>query len=189
MQVGVYALSAVLLIAAAFVVFRIVVRSDYRNRGRLSFVSSSLETAIFGLWAWFAYVNSPADWPRLHASATAQIIGWPLFAGGMTLTLVALCWLGVGRSFGRDVGILRDSGIYGLTRNPQSVCFALGILGYVVLWPSWEGAVSLLLVLAILHMMVLTEEEFLLAVLGDAYSLYVRRVPRYIGLRKRELGG
>lgn len=185
MQVEALALSGSLLVAAAFVVFRIVVRRDYRNKGQLSWVSSFLETAIFGLWAWFAYANGPDDWPALHAGPVAQIVGWPLFVGGLALTLVAMIWLGMQRSFGRDGGALRCSGIYGITRNPQAVAFTFGIVGYLILWPSWRGAVALALLVTLLHMMVVTEEEHLLAASGDEYVTYTRLVPRYLGTKRR----
>jgi protein-S-isoprenylcysteine O-methyltransferase Ste14 len=174
-----------LLVVAAFVVFRIVVRRDYRSKRRLSWVSSFLETAIFALWAWYTYANSPATWPALHVSTFAAIVGWTLFAGGMTLTLVAMIWLGLRRTFGQDIGKLRSSGIYGLTRNPQAVAFTIGMLGYMVLWPSWQGAVAFALLITLLHMMVVTEEEHLLAAYGDEYVRYTRLVPRYLGTKRR----
>ena len=185
MRTGPYAIYGLLLLVAAFVVFRIVVRRDYRIRGKLTIVSSVLETAVFACWAWFTYLNSPGDWPALHTGLAARVIGWPLFAGGMGLTVISMVWLGLRRSFGHDVGVLRSSGVYALTRNPQAVAFTVGVAGYLVLWPTWQGAVSILILGAILHMMVLTEEEYLLRVYGDEYSAYMRHVPRYLGLLRR----
>jgi len=173
-----------LLVVAAFVVFRIVVRRDYRSKGRLSWVSSLLETAIFALWAWYAYANSPATWPALHVSTFTAIVGWTLFAGGMTLTLAAMTWLGLRRTFGHDIGTLQSSGVYRVTRNPQAVAFTIGMLGYLILWPSWRGVIALALLAAILHIMILTEEEHLGATYGDEYTSYTRLVPRYIGARR-----
>ena len=37
------------------------------------------------------------------------------------------------------------------------------------------------------HTMVLTEEEHLLDVFGEAYARYRARVPRYLGFRRRPL--
>ncbi|UCD25202.1 MAG: hypothetical protein JSW51_04570, partial [Gemmatimonadota bacterium] len=81
MQTEAYAIYAALLMAAALVVFRVVVRHDYQVKGKLTLISSFLETAVFGTWAWFTYANSPSDWPSLHASTAVRIIGWPLFVG------------------------------------------------------------------------------------------------------------
>lgn len=44
---------------------------------------------------------------------------------------------------------------------------------------------SLLLYVVLIHLMVLTEEEHLLARHGNEYLQYCEQVPRYIGLPRR----
>ena len=78
------------------------------------------------------------------------------------------------------------TGIYAVSRNPRAVAFTIAVVGYVVLWPSWQGVVAVALLAAILHMMILTEEEYLKTAYGDEYSRYTRQVPRYLGIRPNE---
>jgi len=184
MNTTVYFVSAAVLLIAAFVVFRVIVRRDYQRKGRLTWFSGLLELLIFSLWAWFAYEYSPSDWPALHVGLTIKIIGWILFAGGFTVTFVAMGWLGMARSFGWAPDVLKQSLFYGVTRNPQSVAFMLGMIGYLMLWPSWYGLGAVILVAAMVHVMILTEEEHLLAVHGDEFARYCERVPRYLALRR-----
>ncbi len=61
----------------------------------------------------------------------------------------------------------------------------VGMLGYVVLWPTWRTVGSLVLIAAIVHAMVMTEEEHLRDMFGPEYEQYRERVPRYLGIRKR----
>jgi protein-S-isoprenylcysteine O-methyltransferase Ste14 len=105
----------------------------------------------------------------------------------MGVTLISMIWLGLRRSFGHDVGVLRSAGVYSLTRNPQAVAFMIGIVGYVILWPTWQGAVSVLILGVMLHMMIMTEEEYLRTAYGDEYDSYCKRVPRYLGPLRRKM--
>ena len=54
-----------------------------------------------------------------------------------------------------------------------------------MLWPSWHMMMSLLLYVVLVHLMVLTEEEHLLARYGNEYLRYCEQVPRYIGVPRR----
>jgi protein-S-isoprenylcysteine O-methyltransferase Ste14 len=139
---------------------------------------------MFGLWAYFAYLNRPPDWPAVHAGAIARLIGWACLAGGLTITAVVMGWFGIRRSLGLEVILLKQSGFYGVTRNPQAVAFAMGMIGYTVLWPSWRSLGAVAIYAAIVHMMVLTEEEHLHDRYGEVYAQYCKRVPRYVGVRR-----
>lgn len=184
MRTVVYFILAAALLVAALVLFRVIVRRDYQRKGRLSLVSGLLELLIFSLWAWFAYEYRPTDWPALHVGLAIKIIGWILFAGGFTVSFVAMGWLGMARSFGWAPDVLKQSLLYSVTRNPQSVAFMLGMVGYLMLWPSWYGLGAVVLVAAIVHMMILTEEEHLQAAHGDEFARYCERVPRYVSFRR-----
>ena len=88
---------------------------------------------------------------------------------------------GMGRAFGWRVDMLKQSGPYRLTRNPQVVAFLVAMIGYLVLWPSWYGLSSVAIIVVVCHTMVLTEEEHLRDSYGDDYVRYCERVPRYLG--------
>ena len=53
---------------------------------------------------------------------------------------------------------------------------------YVLLWPSWAGALWASLWLVITHLMVRGEEEHLERTFGDEYRDYCKRTHRYFGL-------
>jgi protein-S-isoprenylcysteine O-methyltransferase Ste14 len=185
MPLPVYLAWGVSTLVAAFATFRVVARRDYVRRGRLTPVSSVLETAVLAGWVYFTYVNRPPDWPAYHVGPALRVAGWVLFAGGLALTAVAMTRLGVRRSLGLEVSGLEASGLYRTTRNPQVVAFGAAMIGYVMLWPSWRNAGAVVLYWSIVHMMVITEEEHLRDRHGTEYDQYRRRVPRYLGSRGR----
>ncbi len=78
MRLVIYVCPALLLLAAAVGIFRVVVRSDYRTHGRLRPLASFLELLIFCLWATLAYLYRPSDWPATHVSPGIAFAGWTL---------------------------------------------------------------------------------------------------------------
>jgi protein-S-isoprenylcysteine O-methyltransferase Ste14 len=114
--------------------------------------------------------------------AIVVIFGWVMIALGVLTMLISLAWLGLRRSHGLEVDTLIQSGPYSLTRNPQIVGFSLGMIGFVMVWPSWHMTISLLLYVVLFHLMVLTEEEHLLSRYGNEYLRYCEETPRYIGV-------
>ncbi len=101
---------------------------------------------------------------------------------GLVLLAVAMGRLGMKRSVGQQVSDLKQSGLYRWSRNPQIVTYGLFVSGYALLWPSWSGALWVVLYALIGHMMVLTEEAHLSRVHGEAYATYCSHTPRYLGL-------
>ncbi|HSG81796.1 MAG TPA: isoprenylcysteine carboxylmethyltransferase family protein [Gemmatimonadota bacterium] len=181
MEPVLYFLSALLVLAAGYLIFRILVRRDYLRRGRLSPLSTLLEYIAIGLWAYHGYINRPADWPAIHVGPALRILGWVLFAGGVALLLIIILALGVRRSHGGQVSGLRQTGPYRFTRNPQALAFWVAMIGYGLLWPTWQHVGSVALIVLLTHMMVRTEEEHLQDVFGEEYERYRQRVPRYLG--------
>jgi len=180
-------LSAFLLLLGAFVVFRMLVRRDYRRKGRLTPFSGFLELLMWGLYMSFPYLYNPAGWPWFwsfegHGSAGRQVAGFVCITAGLALAFVTMFWFGLRRAFGLAVDDLIQTGPYRLTRNPQIVGGSLLVIGSAVQWPSWYALGWAILYGAIAHMMVLTEEEHLSGVHGEAYARYCERVPRYLGI-------
>jgi protein-S-isoprenylcysteine O-methyltransferase Ste14 len=103
---------------------------------------------------------------------------------GFLLVVFSMPFLGK-RSFGGEVGKLRTSGIYRYSRNPQLVGGFFFIIGYAMLWLSWQGALWASLWLVIAHLMVNGEEEHLDQVFGAEYRNYCACTPRYLGLPKK----
>jgi len=178
--------AAVLLFGS--VVFRVLVRRNYRRSGRLTWLSVVLMYGAILAWVGFGWLNMPAGWPATSAGPLRAAVGWLLFGGGWLALLAAFLHLGVRRSHGAAPTALRQSGLYELTRNPQIVGFLLAMLGYLVLWPSWRNAGVVALITGLSDLMIRTEEEHLLAVFGAEYERYCSRVPRYLRLPWRATG-
>ena len=102
---------------------------------------------------------------------------------GAIIAFGTLAWFGFPRAMGLEVNVLRQSGPYRLTRNPQLLGYGLVVAGLALLWPSWYALGWASLYPVITHMMVLTEEEHLRSVFGEEYERYCQRVPRYVGFR------
>jgi len=181
-----YLSSALFLLAASFIVFRIVVRRDYQRIGRLSPISAFLEMLLCMLYFSFPYIYSPPGWAAFWSAETQvgetlKIIGSLTVVAGALTAFPAMAALGFRRSFGQTANSLRQNGFYRVTRNPQLVGGALMPVGIVVLFPSWYSLGWLVIYAAIFHMMVLTEEEHLRSIYGEEYERYCKRVPRYLG--------
>ena len=185
MQLIVYFSSAFLVLVATVVILRGIVRRDYVRKGRLTPVSSASEWLLGIIWAAFSYYYLPEDWPRIHVSISLQFAGWAVITISVLIMLWSLAWLGLRRTHGLDADFLVQTGPYRWTRNPQIIGFSLGMIGFITLWPSWHMLVSLLLLAVLLHLMVISEEEHLLARHGEVYKQYCDQVPRYIGILRR----
>ena len=187
-QPMVFLLCSALLIAAAYLVFRIVLRRDYARHQRLSWYSTLLEFLIFLLHANLSYLFVPAVWPGLPILGTnnaLNTIGFLLIAVGLAVVITSMTRLSFTITLGSTATSLRQSGLYGVSRNPQILGYGLVVIGYALLWPSWLALVWVLLYAAIAQLMVITEEEYLLNLYGTAYRRYCQTVPRYLGMPKR----
>ena len=187
MKTVIYFSAAALLIALAFIVFRVIVRRDYRRKGKATLLSSLLELLVMGLYVGFPYLYNPPQWVlfwsrQVPVSEPLRIVGVVCIVIGLVSTFGTMFWFGLRRAFGLQVKGLIQSGLYRVTRNPQLVGFGLVVLGCVVLWPSWYALGWAALYGIVVHPMVVTEEEHLLAVFGEEYARYCQRVPRYVGL-------
>ncbi|MHC4931044.1 MAG: methyltransferase family protein [Planctomycetota bacterium] len=172
---------AFLLLALGLVTLHTLSRRDYRNVGRLSPPTVLLATLVFCCWGGFPWFFAPLDWPEVHVAPLLETAGWFCLWFGIAATVLAMAWLGWVCSFGRNQSLLRHSGPYRLSRNPQAIACGLAGVGFALLWPSWQAAVWVLLYGALVHVMILAEEEHLRRVHGEKYERYCANVPRYLG--------
>jgi protein-S-isoprenylcysteine O-methyltransferase Ste14 len=170
------------LLAAAFFVFA-KVRSDYRLHGKLSRPIAVLQTSYFCVYALCSYVFLDSRFSHVNAEGLSFPLAIGLMAIGLLMVVFSMPFLGL-RSFGVEVGDLRTSGLYRYSRNPQLVGSFFFIVGYAMLWPSWQGALWASLWLVIAHLMVRGGETHLEKLFGDEYRAYCARTPRYLGLPK-----
>jgi protein-S-isoprenylcysteine O-methyltransferase Ste14 len=185
----VYLFLALLLLIFSYVVFRLIVRRDYRNRGRLGAVASFLQLLVFGAYFTFPYLFNPPEWPwfwMLSGSSPRawQIGGLILICLGFVVAFGTMAWFGLNRAFGVHIAGLASHGPYGVSRNPQILGGYLLVLGTAVQWPSAYSLGWVLTYAIIAHWMVIVEEEHLARVYGEQYQEYCRSVPRYL-LRPR----
>ena len=185
MTLPVYLITASLLLIGAYVTFRIIVRRDYQRRGKLTSLSSALETSVFFLWGVFTWIDLPPGWTPQDIHPIVNFIAWSMIIAGLTLLTIIIAWFGLRRAFGQEVNALKYSGFYRYSRNPQIMVCGMAVVGYALLWPSWHTLGWVILYVVISHMMVLTEEEHLRKTFGEEYAQYCSRVPRYLGLRRR----
>jgi protein-S-isoprenylcysteine O-methyltransferase Ste14 len=183
----IYFISAFLLLAGAFIVFRIKVRHDYRRYDRLTPLSSALELLVCLCYVAFPSIYNPACWwyfwsCPVSTSTLLRIVGLFLVLSGIVIALAAMTGLGWRRTFGGDQTLIRGTGLYRLSRNPQVVGGFVMVAGISLLWPSWYALGWALLYALIFHMMVITEEEHLSRIGGESYQRYCQHVPRYLGL-------
>ncbi len=101
--------------------------------------------------------------------------------------LLLLLWslIAFGQSF--RVGIdtehpdrLVTTGVFGFSRNPIYVAFALTLVGQFLIFSNWILLVYLGAAIWLFHRQVLREEEYLKTHYGEEYSAYYRRVRRYL---------
>ncbi len=186
----VYLPSVAVLFAAGFLIFRVLARRDYRERGHLSLPCSLLELALWLGYVAVPHIYNPPCWPYVwscesSAPRSVAIVSYLLVITGAVLGFGSMAWLGVPRSFGRKVTSVIRSGPYRITRNPQVLGGFMMVSGIALLWPSWYALGWVALWMAMFHTMVLTEEEHLRRLDGEEYERYCQEVPRYIGFPSR----
>jgi protein-S-isoprenylcysteine O-methyltransferase Ste14 len=181
----IFLLITLLLLAAAYIVFRVIVRRDYQLRGQLTWQSSSLQLLAFAALMSFPYLFNPPEWASfwLLAGPTSreqQLVGLVIILLGFVAAFGTMAWFGMRRAFGLETQVLVKTGPYRLTRNPQILGGYLMVIGVAVQWPSCYMVAWIALYGLIGHWMIITEEEHLHKVLGDAYRSYCERTPRYL---------
>lgn len=190
LRLVIYISSGLLLASAAYLVFRVVSRHDYQQKGRLTPLSSFLELLIWGLYMSFPCIYNPPEWiwflsPKAPVDMSLRVIGVICIVSGLILAFGTLLWFGLRRAFGLEATGLIQTGPYRVSRNPQLVGVLLLVGGAVILWPSWYAAGWIILYAVIGHLMIVTEEEYLHSKFGQVFEQYCEQVPRYIGLRRR----
>jgi protein-S-isoprenylcysteine O-methyltransferase Ste14 len=172
-----FSISLYLIIGCA--ALRIVVRRSYRLHGRLCPLAVVLQGLVFFSWGFLTWADLPPRWPLNPISSTLRTAGWVLVLVGFTTMVVLIVWFDLRRAGGWQEMTLVRAGPYAVTRNPQLLACLVAAVGYVLLWLSLRSIGWLLALMAVSHMMVLTEEEHLLSTFASEYQEYCQRVPRY----------
>ena len=179
----IFFLAYCLLLIFGIVILRVVVRRDYLSRGRLSVPVSMLQAVLFFTYGGFPYLYLPRDWPAVHVPTIVHILGITFIIIGLAGLFYGMIKLGIFRSMGHSETKLQRSGIYSKTRNPQALACGLYVIGFTILWPSWQALAWAILYPILIHMMIITEEQYLLKIYGKEYLDYCQEVPRYLDIR------
>lgn len=162
-------LTSIALILLAIAIFRKAAK-DYQKLGKLSITSTILEFVLFFLHGLSSYIFLEGNWSKINYQNPLPILGIILLIIGIVLSLLSMSRLGFKKSLGQEVSTLQRNSFYKYTRNPQLIFYGMVIVGYALLWPSWLGALWILLYISIAGMMVRTEERHLL----DKYQIEIR---------------
>jgi protein-S-isoprenylcysteine O-methyltransferase Ste14 len=132
---------AAVLLFAAFIVFRKIVRRDYLVKGSLTWLSSLLQLLIFAAWMCIPYLYNPPEWPWFW-NPVDTLGSWYVFMGfflivlGFVVAFGTMFWLGMRRAFGIQTQGLVQTGPYRYSRNPQILGGCLLVVGVMLQWPS-----------------------------------------------------
>ena len=177
----VVALVAVLLPVVGALVFRRVSR-DYTRHGRLTKTATGLQIALFVLHGASSYIFLESRFSAIDTSSPLFGFAVVLIGGGLVLLLSTIGRFGMRRAAGQESMGLTCSGMYRKSRNPQVLFYGIAVVGYSLLWPSWTGAVWVVLYAVLAQMMVRTEEAYLRQAYGTEYVDYCARTPRYVDI-------
>jgi len=77
-----YLLAYTSLLVAGLFTLRVVVRREYRKRGRLTRAPSMLQALLFFVYGGFPVLYLHADWPAVHVNPVQHALGLFLLYGG-----------------------------------------------------------------------------------------------------------
>jgi protein-S-isoprenylcysteine O-methyltransferase Ste14 len=105
--------------------------------------------------------------------------GLPIFALSLVMTIM------INISFATSpVDKPVTKGFYRISRHPIYLSAALMYLGIGIACASWVLMLCAVLWIVIFHIVIPTEERFLIDQYGDVYRKYINRTPRWIGIPK-----
>jgi len=182
---GAYIIIAVLFLLFSYLVFRVIIKRDYKKRMKLTPISYILEVLVFALHANSIYLILPSQWPQLPSlpeDLILKTVSIILFSIGVLILVISYFSLGNKTSLGMDKNKLKTNGLYKYSRNPQLVGYGMMLLAFTLLYFSWLMLFWFIQYLIISFFMIRSEEEFLAQQYGDAYRDYCKKVPRVIKL-------
>jgi protein-S-isoprenylcysteine O-methyltransferase Ste14 len=141
--------------------------------------------------AWLALSTTLAGWRWLTVNQATLLVTWVaiVFAfAGAALRIWGTAYLGssVVHSAQMRAGQMMASGPYRFVRNPLYLGTWLFSMGVSILMPPSGAIVFLVATFLFYFRLILGEEYYLTAQLGEPYGEYLRRVPRIVpSLRPR----
>lgn len=115
---------------------------------------------------------------RAAAAVALGLLAVNLLVSAASLLHLGRSWR-VGVVEGQQTALVED-GIYRFSRNPYFLSYLLLFAAYTILLQNLILLVFSLIGFALIQAMVLKEEKHLIALHGETYRQYQRKVPRYI---------
>jgi protein-S-isoprenylcysteine O-methyltransferase Ste14 len=160
------------------------VARDYRRRGKISgaaawavWVAYLLHSALTVYAAWMSMWRLP-----VNPAAVAALGGTALLAGAALLCSALAAFRSLRRMSGLQEDRLIDYGIYRYSRNPQSVGWAMVLLGISIIGRSGARLLLTALSCLIFRLYLPFDEHHLHEVSRLEYERYCGRTGRYFGL-------
>jgi protein-S-isoprenylcysteine O-methyltransferase Ste14 len=126
------------------------------------------------------------DWGSFALPSWMQIVlGVPLSLGGLGFSLWSIVILGPSSTYGNE-GLLILRGPYCLSRNPQYLGFIVTLIGWSIVTSSGATILAALVWIIPLVLIPFAEEPWLLQRHGSEYEAYLRKVPRFVSLKKKK---
>lgn len=203
---GIALVNAAVFIMFAYSFFRPQTWRDWRSFGAFSAFLVALFGEMYGfpltiyfLSGWLQSRYPGVDWFSHDAGHLLEMLfGWktnPHFGPfhvvsyGLIVSgfwIIAAGWKVLYAAQARRA--LATSGVYSYVRHPQYVGFMLVLLGFLVQWPTLL-TLAMFPFLAVMYVrLARIEEAEALAEFGDAYRLYMSRVPSFLPRWNRLIG-
>jgi protein-S-isoprenylcysteine O-methyltransferase Ste14 len=142
----------------------------------------------FALFYFYVVFAATFAWPSVTAryffhSVLISWIGVLFCFIGLSLLLWSIVSFRQSFRVGIDAnhaGALVTDGIFGFSRNPIYLAFAVILIGEFLILPNWITLIYIVAATWLFHRQVLREEEYLRAHYGQTYLDYCNRVTRYL---------
>lgn len=111
-----------------------------------------------------------------------EIVAFGLFSVGLIFSLISILNIGSSIRLGlpnKDT-VLKSNGIYRISRNPMYVGFSLFTISSMLYTMNYIIIALGLFSLAVYHLIIKSEEKFLIRRFGDVYEAYRKNVRRYL---------
>jgi len=111
-----------------------------------------------------------------------EIVAFSLFALGLMFSVISIINIGSSIRLGlpNENTKLKSNGIYRISRNPMYVGFGLFTISSIVFTMNYIIIALGLFSLVVYHLIIRSEEKFLLNRFGDDYDIYRKKVRRYL---------
>jgi protein-S-isoprenylcysteine O-methyltransferase Ste14 len=165
-----------LVFYAAFVVLLIIFPRDVVKRlyDRCGWSRKLIQFMIIGRIFTFSCLILLIFSP-LMINHPMMVVGGVIYLSGFVILFTALF-----NYRETPIGQPVTKGLYRVSRNPQMLGLSLLFMGVCVATGSWLLMLLLAISTMFYHFRILAEEESCLALYGDSYREYMKRIPRYL---------